>query len=308
MPERPVRVVVAGAAGFLGRATVRALGKGGHDVVGLIRRPASAEDVRTDGGTPIVADVTDARTLHTPLKGADAVIHLAQPTDGDLAARRRVRVEGGQQLARVAVASGCARFVVGSGYWVYQGQPGLIDEESPIAPRSISLVNHEAEVAVCQEATPAGLSVTIVRPGMVYGPGSWFAEMVRELQGGTYRYIADGTNRLSPIHLDDAGSAFRSVLEHGAPGGTYLAVDDRPVETRAFAEDVAVRISAAPPRSLTMADARREWGDDLAELNVADRAASNRRLRALGWTPRYPGYPDGLSSVLDALRTRRAEP
>src|SRR5215468_2201051 len=67
----PRRVCVTGAAGKAGRATVRELAEHGYDVV--------ATDVVAGGGSARVlrADLTDYGQATEVLRGADAVVHLA---------------------------------------------------------------------------------------------------------------------------------------------------------------------------------------------------------------------------------------
>lgn len=302
-----MRVVVFGAGGFLGQAVVRSLTQGGHPVVGVVRSPAQHDAVLAAGGTPREGDILGASSVLEASTGCDLAIHLAQPSEGDVEAMRRVRVGGCRTLVEALPRAGVRRLVVGSGYWVYADNPEVIREESPLAPMSISQVNYETE-EVARATDPAELETVVVRPGMVYGPGSWFAQMAEELRRGTYRYVGDGGGYLSPIHWWDAGEAFRAVCERWTPGRTYLAVDDRPVRTRDFAASVADAIGAPPPRGVPFEEASREWGKELALLNAASRRASNRALKALGWHPRYPTYSEGLPSVLEAMHLGRTGP
>lgn len=297
-----MRVVVIGAAGFLGRAILRSFSSRGHETLGLVHTPDKARIVRSEGGHPVVADLLDPSTLVAPLRGADLAIHVAQPSEGSLDRMREVRVRGAQNLVAAARTTGVTRLLLGSGYWVYRDSPEVISEESPLAPISISRVNFDCEQVGRTAADRGDLEMMVVRPGMVYGPGSWFREMVSEIRDGRYRYIEPGANSLSPVHLADCGEAFRTIAEHWRNGETYLVVDDQPVSTRTFAEFVAQQLGAPVVRTLSFARAAEEWGEDLARLNAASRPASNRKLRALGWEPRYASYRAGIPRVLEELR------
>ncbi|MCI4360485.1 MAG: NAD(P)H-binding protein, partial [Thermoplasmata archaeon] len=230
-----VRVAVTGASGFLGAEVVRALAREGHEVRGLVRRPADLVPLSSVGATGVLGDVTIAASLPQLVDGCDQVIHLAQSGSGDIDARRLVRVDGCRKLGEAAIVAGARRLVVGSGYWVYRSSPDVITEESALDPRSISLVNHETELAAHAMGADGAIEVAVVRPGMVYGNGSWFRQMVHEIRTKEYRYVDDGANFLSPIHLHDLGTAFRTVVERAPAGETYIAVDDEPVTTRDFA-------------------------------------------------------------------------
>jgi nucleoside-diphosphate-sugar epimerase len=303
-----MRVLVTGAGGFLGRNVVAAFASGPHEVRGLVRSDAQTERVRAAHGHPVRGDVLVPESLATAIEGCDLVVHLAQAGAGSLELRRQVRVEGVRNVAAAMRSSGVRRLLVGSGYWVYADSPDGITEGSPIAPVSISQVNFETEVVARQFSGRGRLEVVVVRPGMVYGGGSWFEEMVREIRDGRYRYILPGENYLSPVHEEDAGQAFRIIAEQWRPGETYLVVDDRPVPTRRFAEFVAEILQAPSPQGISFADAEREWGADIARLNLASRAASNAKLKTLGWRPGFRTFEDGVPSVLasmpDAVPTR----
>ncbi|MGP8109228.1 MAG: NAD-dependent epimerase/dehydratase family protein [Thermoplasmata archaeon] len=291
-----MRILVAGAAGFVGRAVVHACSRAGHEVRGIVRSREQFAGVVSDGGTPFLGDLLKPESLKRPSRGCDVVIHLAQASHGSIAERRRVRVQGGRNLVAAAVAAGVPRCVIGSGYWVYRDNPRSVTERSPVAPLSISKANFDAERVVRRRIE----SVTL-RPGMIYGPGSWFAEMVAGLRAGSYAYIGSGSNFLAPVHWQDAGEAFRTVCERWVPGETYLVVDDRPARTKEFADFVSKRLGVAPAGSISFAQASKEWGKEIAILNRASRRASNRKLRALGWKPRYRTFRTGVPTVLAAM-------
>src|SRR5271170_8131352 len=296
-----MRVLVTGAAGFLGRNVVAALASGSHDVRGLVRSRAQSDGVVAQRGTPVVGDLLDPVTLPGAVAGCDLVIHLAQSSSDSLEERRAVRVGGVRNLIPAMGHAGVRRLLVGSGYWVYADNGGTITEGSPLAPLSVSRINFEAEEAAREHARRGGLEVVVIRPGMVYGDGSWFREMVTELRAGSYRYVAPGENYLSPIHEEDAGQAFRRVAEDWHAGETYLAVDDHPETTRGFAEFLAGRLRSPEPREIPRTDAETSWGTDLTRLNIASRAASNAKLRGLGWAPSFRSYRDGVPAVLAAM-------
>lgn len=295
-----MRILVCGAAGFLGSAVVRACARGGHRVRGAVRSPAQQARVVGDGGEPVVASVLDRVALGRAVEGCDAVVHLAQARGNGGPETQAVRVEGAANLRAVASSAGVRRLVVGSGYWVYRSHPGTISEDSPLEPIGLSRTNFDAERAA-REGARVDLDVVVVRPGMVYGDGSWFRGMVEELNAGTYRYVGDGRNRLSPVSLEDTAEAYRLLIETAPAGATFLVVDDLPVATADFARYVAARLGAPPPQGMPFAEAEATWGADLVHLNAADRGASNARLRALGWRPRSPTFRDGIPRVLEAM-------
>jgi len=296
-----VRILVSGAAGFLGGAVVRACSRAGHEVQGLVRSPSQEAGVAANGGIAVVGDVTDPTTLTHAVDGCDVVVHLAQARGGPPEAARAVRVDGAAHLLRAATAARAHRFVVGSGYWVYRGGPGWLTEESPLEPIGLAAVNFETEQVARAAGARGAIEVLVVRPGMVYGNGSWFREMVEELRRGSHRFVGDGANRLSPVALEDLGEAYRVILDRGQSGATYLVVDDEPVATREFVDFVAHALRAPRPQGIPLVEAEREWGSEPARLSARDRGASNARLRSLGWVPRDPSFRGGVPPVIRSI-------
>src|ERR1700729_2657705 len=68
----PVKVLVAGASGFVGRRLCAALEQAGHDVVAMTRNPAGYRGA----GTPVRGDVHDPATLAPAMAGCQAAYYL----------------------------------------------------------------------------------------------------------------------------------------------------------------------------------------------------------------------------------------
>jgi len=298
-------VLVTGAAGFLGREIVQALARAGYPVRGLVRRAEQVPTVAAAGGLPLVADVLDLPAVRNAVAGCGGIVHVAaNPTDrpNDPELVRVVRVEGTENLVRAALDTGVSRIVVGSGYWVYASRHDTITEESPVEPRGEAQNNFDAERAGLAANTAGNLDVMVVRPGMVYGNGSWFRGVVDGISDGSYRVIDGGSNPWSFVSLADAGTGFVTVLRNGLAGGVYNLVDGHPVAWREFAGQVARRLGRPPPSSVSMREAERQYGPVVAYHLAAARAATPRKLQQLGWHPSCPEVTAGLDPLIAAMR------
>jgi len=302
-----MKVLVTGAGGFLGQAVVRALSDRGHEAIGLVRRPGQRSTVVAAGGTPVLGDVLVPPSLARASAGCAAAIHLAAThadDPGSTALVERVRVEGAHNLVRSARAQRVRRLVIGSGYWVYRGSASVITESSPLDPRGESRNNFEAERAGLAANAPGALDVLVVRPGMVYGDGAWFGTLREAIDAGAYRVIEEGMNRWSFVALPDTGAAFTRVVEEGLAGEVYNVTDGRPVSWREFVGFVAERLGRPAPGRMSIDDAVRTYGADVAHHLAADRAVSSAKLKGLGWTPRFPTYRDGVAELLAEIEQR----
>ncbi|MGH3693139.1 MAG: SDR family oxidoreductase [Pseudonocardiaceae bacterium] len=85
-----MRVVVAGAHGQIARQLGRLLVQRGDSVLGLIRNPEHADDLRADGVEPVLADLEhiDADTLAGHLDGTDAAVFAAGAGPGSGVVRK----------------------------------------------------------------------------------------------------------------------------------------------------------------------------------------------------------------------------
>jgi nucleoside-diphosphate-sugar epimerase len=291
-------VLVVGASGFLGRSVVRALVEDGFVVRGLVRDMAKGERVRENGGIPYLGDVLDRSSMRAAAVGCSAAIHLAANSAQEEEVARAVRVEGARHLVEVSLDVGISRLLIGSGYWVYRGQPGTITEKSPVDPRGESQINFDAEQVGLRAQTPGTLDVMALRPGMVYGDGSWFRGMATSIHRGEYSVVGDGGNRWSFVARPDVGRAFAAVLRQGIGGELYNVVDGAPGTLREFADFVAAQLGAARPPTLRLEAASTEIGADIAYHLAADRPTSNEKLCALDWKPQTPTYRDGVPPLL----------
>jgi nucleoside-diphosphate-sugar epimerase len=167
------------------------------------------------------------------------------------------------------------------------------------------MFNWQAERAALEANKPGALEVVVVRPGMVYGGGGWFRDMVEGIRAGTYRVPGPGANRWSPLEVGDCGEAVRAVLERGKAGEAYLAADDEPVTLRAFVDTVADALRAPRPAAASAEEAIREHGEATARHLMANQAISAAKLKELGWAPKVQTSREGVPRAVAAIAKGR---
>ena len=188
-----VKVLVAGASGFVGRRLCPALAAAGHDVVAMTRDPAGY----TGTGHPVRGDVHDRATLGAALGGCEAAFYLVHSlADADFECKD----------AAAAVAFGHAAARAGLRRIVYLG--GLGDDNDVLSAHLRSRRTVEKLLG------SAGVPVTVVRAGIIVGHGGISWELTRQLVEHlpamiTPRWVA---TRTQPIAADDIVRYLLGVL------------------------------------------------------------------------------------------------
>jgi nucleoside-diphosphate-sugar epimerase len=188
-----MRILIVGATGVLGRATVPHLDR--HEVAGLTRSNEKQEWLRALGAQPFLCDVYDYETLlrvTQQFRPGIVANFLTALSNGSAEANNRVRREGGKNLLDAAKAAGAGRLVVESVAFPLEG-------DSAMAVRELEELAREFP----------GESV-ILRFGRLWGPG---------------------TNYLTPprsptIHIECAGARAARLIVQAAPGIHLVTEED----------------------------------------------------------------------------------
>lgn len=172
--------LVTGGTGFIGRALVDGLLARGARVRVIARRPVVRWRVNP-AIEHIRADISEPGVLETAVRDVDEIYHLAAATSGTPAYYESVTVEGSERLLRAVAATGGGRVVFVSSASVYDAgamRDGVrIDEDFPLE-RSASArglyarTKTESELRAHPFLNHPAVKLTIVRPGLVYGPRS----------------------------------------------------------------------------------------------------------------------------------------
>jgi D-erythronate 2-dehydrogenase len=134
-----MRVVVTGAAGFVGRALVAALARD-HEVIALDR---NCKELEGPGIQAVEGDFGHPKVLARAFsRGCDAVAHLATIPGGaaeqDPREAFRVNVTATAELVEAARSSGGIRFVFASSIAVLGDPlPPLVEDATPLRPRMV---------------------------------------------------------------------------------------------------------------------------------------------------------------------------
>ncbi len=189
-----MKVLVAGATGFVGSRLVQALMDAGHDVQAMTRRPEEYDGP----GTAVGADVAEPAGLLGALAGCEAAYYLVHSLDSaDFADKD---ADGASAFGRAAAEAGVGRII-------YLG--GLGDDSQDLSAhlRSRQEVEHLLG--------DAGVPVTTVRAGVIVGAGGISWELMRELVAHlpvmiTPRWVR---TKAQPVAISDVVRYLCAVLD-----------------------------------------------------------------------------------------------
>jgi uncharacterized protein YbjT (DUF2867 family) len=153
-----MRIAIAGGHGQIALALTGRLAARGETVVSLIRNPDHAEDVRVQGGRPVLCDLERATVdeVAEAIAGADAVVFAAGAGPGSGAARKlTLDRDGAIKLVDAAVVVDAPRYVMISGVGV----------ENPPDGDDVFSVYLRAKAQADAAIQASDLGWTIVRPG-----------------------------------------------------------------------------------------------------------------------------------------------
>ena len=188
-----MRVLVAGASGFVGRRLCPALIDAGHEVRAMTRHP----DTYPGAGEPVGANVSDEASLERAADGCDAAYYLVHSlADSDFQERDAAAARG---FADAAAAAGLSQIV-------YLG--GLGEDSDDLSAH----LRSRREVEKLLAGT--GVPVTSLRAGIIVGHGGISWEMTRQLVEHlpamiTPRWVH---TRTQPIAVDDVVRYLVGVL------------------------------------------------------------------------------------------------
>ncbi len=308
-------ILVTGAAGYIGQATVARLRNAGIPVRALTRRAAPAARAGLDW-----IERPDGLPQASDLDGCQAVIHLAGRAHTGTVMQDGVDLfdAANHLLARdcalAARQAGVARFVLVSTLGVHGNvSQRPIDETSPLlgdTPYARAKIAGEDAVSAVLDGS-ATRRVT-VRPPMIYGPhcpGN-FSRLLRLVQRGLPLPFGSVRARRSFMHVDNLADFLAYCAADTPTQGLYTVADGSDYTLPQLIGRIGqglgqrVRLLPCPPgllRALARLAGKTREVDSLTRPMLVDW----RHARASGWTPPLP--PDNaLDQAIQAYATPRS--
>lgn len=299
-----MKVLVTGAAGFVGSEVVRALLRSGIDVLGLVRPGGRRERLE-----PVIEQI---RVVEAPLEDLpaidevlernrpDAVIHAAwytRPADYRSSAANLDSLVATVRLAERIVRRGCPKLVGLGSCLEYRHSDQPHSESDPTDPASVyAATKVSAWLTIRALAAGSGTEVAWARLFHLHGPGEdpgrLLPRVTRDLLAGRAVDLSPGLQVRDHLHVSDAAEAIARLLQPDLAGIVNVC-SGLPLTLRELLTIVGDLVGR--PELLRFGTRPYLEGESMFLAGVPE------RLQAAGWRPRLD-LREGLRDVVAAVR------
>jgi nucleoside-diphosphate-sugar epimerase len=295
-----VKVLLTGAAGFVGSHVARELVHQHHEVHAIVRPQSNLWRVADiEPSLHILhGDLIDPTLVLQP-SSFDCCIHLAwyvEPGKYLHAPQNKDWVDASLRLARMLQQAGCRRFVGTGTCFEYAPADPPQRESTPTLP-STPYVQSKLELLGALQST--GIELAWLRLFYQYGPGEDSRRLVPVVINSLLRNqemkLVPGDRIRDYLHIEDVASAACAVADSRLTGAVNIG-SGVPVTVR----EIALKIGEALDRvNLLKVGALPYAASEPMHL-----LADNTKLReGTGWKPRYP-LDEGLRQTIEWWKSR----
>ncbi|MFQ5671792.1 MAG: TIGR01777 family oxidoreductase [Nitrospinales bacterium] len=301
-----MKVLVTGAAGFIGRQVAAILRDRGHDLVVLSRDPQTAS-----ARLAVPCAIFPWRPAHAAppaeaFRGVRAVIHLAGAGVAErrwTAARkeeiRRSRVQSTRHLvdALAALEAKPEVLVCASAIGYYGGDSGAVmREDAPPGTGFLAGVCREWEREAVR-AESLGIRVVVLRLAFVIGRnGAAMNRILPVFRLGLGGPLGGGGQPMSWIHVRDAAGIVLHALETPSMQGAYNAAGPNTVSNAEFTRALAQTLNRPAFLPVPALALKLALGE-MSQLLLSNPRVSSDKILQAGYEFHYPDIKSALREI-----------
>lgn len=179
------------------------------------------------------------------------------------------------------------------------------DDPAPVTAYARS--KRQAEIALGEVASSSSLSITILRPPLIYGPGvrANFRSLMRLANLGIPLPLGSVANERSLLYVENLADLIVRLISLPLPGlSTYLVADDETVSTPELMRRMTgnsrrgIRLFPFPARLLRGIASIGGFGQQAAVLTGTFVVRSSLVTKETGWRPPF-SLDQGLKATAD---------
>jgi dTDP-glucose 4,6-dehydratase len=313
-----MRLLVTGAAGFIGSHYVRMILSGQSPATGVTvldkltysGNRANLDSVASDPRlTFVVGDICDRELVEELMPGHDAVVHFAAESHVDRSIEGAgpfvvTNVLGTQTLLDAARRHGIGRFVHVSTDEVYGSiETGSWTETWPLAPNSpYSASKAGSDLLALAYHRTYGMDIVVTRCSNNYGPYQFPEKVIplfvtNLLDGATVPLYGDGGNIRDWLHVGDHCAGIDLVLHKGRSGEVYHIGGGTELTNKELTARLLDACGVGWDRVVQVSDRKghdRRYSLDITKIS-----------EELGYAPAYT-FDEGLAETIAWYRDNRA--
>jgi len=299
-----MKLVIAGASGFIGSMLVQRLWQRGDSLVLLSRKPRSpAAAINTDW---LVWQPGESGGWEESIDEADGIVNLAGEgiaekrwTERQKEMIRSSRIDSTRALVHaIAKAKAKPKFLINAsavGYYGARGDETLTEESAPGK-------DYLARVCVAWEeearkAQDHGVRVALVRTGIVLAKGKGaLAKMVTPFKFFVGGPLGSGKQWMPWIHIEDEIGLILFLIENANAQGSFNATAPNPVTMEEFCR-VLGRVLNRPSWASVPASALTLLLGEMADMVLAGQKALPNAAQKLSYKFKQPTLTEALESL-----------
>jgi dTDP-glucose 4,6-dehydratase len=318
MPDQMKRVLVTGAAGFIGANFVHYLHDNSESEITIVDKLTYASNLgsieRILGSRVafVEGDIANAELVEQLVQKHDVVVNFAAESHNDNSLNDPTPFISSNVLGTFAILEAVRKFgtrlhhvstdeVFGD---LELDDPTRFTEATPYNPSSpYSASKASSDLLVRAWVRSFGVSATISNCSNNYGPFQHVEKFIPRqitnlLSGRPVKIYGDGLNVRDWIHAVDHSSAVLAILQNGKAGETYLVGADGEKSNLAVVRELLAIFG--------LDDSSIEWVRDRAGHDRRYAIDSSKIREELGWSPKYSDFTAGLETTVEWYKKNRA--
>lgn len=311
-----MRVCITGATGFVGQALTKRLLASGAQIRALARPSLRADALASQGVEIIQGDLSDAYAIDRAVESAEIVYHAAAMVESHGNRERffDANVRGTDAVLHAALRAKPRRIIFLSSIAVYgpAAPDEIIDEDTPFddLPEErdfYSWSKIEADKLATKFAKHSAVPLTILRPGVIFGPGRPLPTALLGTRFGKLDIVFGRRNQPFPVnYIENLIDAMElAAREPEQDSRQYIVIDDEKLtlgqyhaartkitktRTAFWSAQPAILAATVSRPALRLVPANTGAFSRRQIIRATqDRHYSTRRIREeLGWAPKVP--------------------